>query len=177
MMRRLGRNSGHSAYWLLSVIALLGFACFPAFAEADSSSIQYEEALPTAKGTSTIPPHSPSAHASTAGGGVSAPSQSENQTPSAGGPTSAGAPVSKTDRRGAAHSRQKNGAGLAGANRARAPGQPNGAIQTTSPGGSSPLVPILIAIAALAAISISAVMVRQRRQRHSPGSAVSPKAS
>ena len=42
-------------------------------------------------------------------------------------------------------------------------------------GGSSPLIPILIAIAALAAISIGAVVFRQKRQ--SPGSPISPKAS
>ncbi len=48
-------------------------------------------------------------------------------------------------------------------------------MQTSGDGGSSPLVPILIGIAALAAISIAAVMVRQRSHRHSPeaeGSAV-----
>jgi len=45
-------------------------------------------------------------------------------------------------------------------------------------GGSSPLVPILIAIAALAAISIGAVMLRARRQRDGRGGApVSPEAS
>jgi hypothetical protein len=51
--------------------------------------------------------------------------------------------------------------------------QDNAPIATTSPhgstssddGGSSPLVPILIAVLALAAISIAAVMIRQRRQR------------
>jgi hypothetical protein len=44
-------------------------------------------------------------------------------------------------------------------------------------GSSSPLVPILIAIAVLAAISIGAVVVRQRRQRDGSGSQVSPRAS
>ena len=44
-------------------------------------------------------------------------------------------------------------------------------------GSSSPLVPILIAIAVLAAITIGAVVVRQRRQRGEPGGQVSPKAS
>lgn len=49
--------------------------------------------------------------------------------------------------------------------------------ETASDGGSSsPLVPILIAIAALAAISIAAVVIRQRR-RGGPGSPVSPNAS
>jgi cobalamin biosynthesis Mg chelatase CobN len=43
-------------------------------------------------------------------------------------------------------------------------------------GSSSPLVPILIAIAVLAAISIGAFLYRQRRQQD-PGSPISPKAS
>jgi MYXO-CTERM domain-containing protein len=34
---------------------------------------------------------------------------------------------------------------------------------STDSGGSSPLVPILIAVAVLAAISVGAVLVRQRR--------------
>lgn len=44
-------------------------------------------------------------------------------------------------------------------------------------GGSSPLVPILIAIAVLAAISVAAVMIRQRRQRRGPGATASPEAN
>ena len=44
-------------------------------------------------------------------------------------------------------------------------------------GSSSPLVPILIAIAALAAISIAAVVIRNRRQGDGPDTGVSPKAS
>jgi hypothetical protein len=51
------------------------------------------------------------------------------------------------------------------------------ASSTDSSGGSSPLVPILIAIAALAAISIGAVMIRAKRQRDESGSSVSPEAS
>jgi len=46
---------------------------------------------------------------------------------------------------------------------------------STSDDGPSPLVPILIAIALLAAISIGSYLYRQRRQDH--GSPVSPKAS
>ena len=44
-------------------------------------------------------------------------------------------------------------------------------------GGSSPLVPILIAIAVLAAISIGVVMIRQRRQRRGPSATASPEAN
>lgn len=51
-------------------------------------------------------------------------------------------------------------------------GEPAG--HTTDEGSSSPLVPILIAIAVLAAISVGAYYYRQRRDPDSP---VSPKAS
>lgn len=50
----------------------------------------------------------------------------------------------------------------------------NSAQPSDDGGSSSPLVPILIAIAALAAISIGAVVIRQRR---GSGGQVSPKAS
>jgi hypothetical protein len=43
-------------------------------------------------------------------------------------------------------------------------------------GGSSPLVPILIAIAALGAISIAVVVIRQRRQRDGSSQTLSTKA-
>jgi hypothetical protein len=46
-----------------------------------------------------------------------------------------------------------------------------------SGGGSSPLVPILIAIAVLAAISVGVVMLRAKRQRGEGSSPVSPGAS
>lgn len=44
-------------------------------------------------------------------------------------------------------------------------------------GGSSPLVPILIAIAVLAATSIAVVAMRQRRRRSGPDARVSAEAS
>ena len=43
-------------------------------------------------------------------------------------------------------------------------------------GGSSPLVPILVAVVVLAALSIAAVMIRQRRQRDSANPSLSTKA-
>jgi cobalamin biosynthesis Mg chelatase CobN len=48
-------------------------------------------------------------------------------------------------------------------------------VEAASDDGSSPLVPILIAVAVLAAISIGAYYYRQRRQ--GPGSTVSPNAN
>lgn len=64
----------------------------------------------------------------------------------------------------------------------KTPGQGSEAKNVAAPGtssddggSSSPLVPILIAIAVLAAISIGVVVMRQRRR--DPGTPVSPKAS
>jgi hypothetical protein len=51
-----------------------------------------------------------------------------------------------------------------------------GAQASSDDDGSSPLVPILIAIAVLAAISAAAVTMRNKRQSK-PGAPVSPKAS
>ncbi len=166
------RSSAPATYWLVSVIALLGFACFPVLAEADSSSIQYEEAVPTATGKGAIRSHSgTSAHASTTnGGGATAKSQSGSTAPGSGGLTSAGAQTSRTGKGTVAQNRQLKRAELATNNQTRTPGRSDGSsMQTSSGRGSSPLVPILIAIAALAAISIAAMIVRQRRQRRSPG--------
>lgn len=54
----------------------------------------------------------------------------------------------------------------------------NSAAQQGDDGGSSPLVPILIAIAVLAAISIAVVTMRQRRRRDGGSDArISPEAS
>jgi len=59
------------------------------------------------------------------------------------------------------------------------PAPQSGGQPTSSSGGSSPLVPILIAIVALAAVSIGAVMLRRRRQGQgaAPSGTASPKAS
>ncbi|HEY7951042.1 MAG TPA: hypothetical protein VID51_09455 [Solirubrobacterales bacterium] len=51
------------------------------------------------------------------------------------------------------------------------------ASQSSDDGSSSPLVPILIGIALLAAISIAVVMVRQRRQQGGSTTPAAPKAS
>ena len=151
----------------LAHIALLGFACFPVAAEADSSGIQYENALPTATGKGTIPSHSGT---SESGGGGSAPSRSGSAGPGLGRSTSARAATSQTAKGGSAHSRHPDSTGVAADNHRQPPGPSDGSpAQTSSSAGSSPLAPILIAIAALAAVSIAAVMVRQRHHRHLPG--------
>jgi len=51
------------------------------------------------------------------------------------------------------------------------------ASKSSDGGSSSPLVPILIAIAILAAISVAVVMIRQRRQRRGPTANASPEAN
>lgn len=59
-------------------------------------------------------------------------------------------------------------------------GQSKPPVQTSKSddgGGSSPLVPILIAIAVLAAISVAVVMAKQRRQRSGPTGSASPEAN
>jgi cobalamin biosynthesis Mg chelatase CobN len=163
-IHRSVRKSRHT-YWVVSVIALLGFACFPVLAKADSSNIQYEESIATATGKSTIPSHSGHAHVSTASGGGSATSQSSSATAGSEGSTSAGAPTSRATKGAVAHRPQMKRAGLAINSHARTPGTSDGSsMQPSSGGGSSPLVPVLIAIAALAAVSIAAVVIRRRRQ-------------
>lgn len=161
MRLRRARNSGR--FWLLSVSALLAFACFPVLAQADSSGIQYEEAISTPTGSSPIPSHGgPSAQASD-----SAPGQAGGKKSGASRKASSGAGSSSTGGNGGTG----QGSPPNGSGNGVQPGT-----QASNSGGSSPLVPILIAIVALAAISIGVVMMKQRRQRH-PASQVSPKAS
>lgn len=179
---------------LLSVLALVAFACLPALAQAectDSSCAQYEVEIPTAEGKTkkhnkSEAQNEPTAEASNNGGnsGGESPSGEENSEEA-------------EESKGGAAPGKDNGGGNPGNNN----GSPNGgnsnaskggeAVQQGEPvqatesgeqashssGGSSPLVPILIAIAVLAAISIGAVIYRQRRQGSGgSGSPVSPKA-
>jgi cobalamin biosynthesis Mg chelatase CobN len=160
------------------VLALLAFACFPLLAHAESSSgIQYSDAPPTATGKNTIPTQTePSAHSSKKNGGAATPG---NQGSNGGGGSGGGSSKSH----GGSGAKAGNGAeqqgnpGKAGANggsgnsNQNAHGEAEPASQES--GGSSPLVPILIAIAVLAAISIGAVVIRRRRGSGAP---VSPEA-
>jgi len=176
------RGWGRSNLLLSSVLALLALACFPVLAQAGAGTIEYDPTLPGDGGakqneniakTSETPPS----------GGAEAPADtgagegySEEVAPSdeGGSPAAAG-----------------NGGGKGQGNPdkgnnppAQAKVQDNAPIAKTSPhgstssddGGSSPLVPILIAVLALAAISIAAVMIRQRRQRDTAGPSLTTKA-
>jgi len=165
------------------MLALLAFACFPVLAQAEETVYETESTtLPgdTVKSpTHHKNPHpsesSPPANASGSpegrGSETSSPEQSESQT----GPSSGSNPSSP-----GGGGQGQGGEGNAAGNAANKPAPK---VQTAKPvansteadnGSSSPLVPILIAVAVLAAISIGAVLVRQRR---GSGGSFSPKAS
>ena len=182
-MRHHPRSSAPPFFALLSVLALLALACFPVLAQAESSGAQYETEIPTVTGHTTPPKNT--------GGGISAHASNGPSSGNSGGSgsqsSSGGASGTNPSTGGGSGSGQpSSGNGATGGNQqVAAQGNGNGAqsgtqVATKTPAddsSSSPLVPILIAIAVLAAISIGAVVVRQRRQRRSPGGQVSPKAS
>jgi cobalamin biosynthesis Mg chelatase CobN len=151
------------------VLALLAFACAPALAQAETVYETPETNLPGE--TKTPPPKhknpiskesSPKAHTSGKtpdGDGGSGSEESESQGgASTGNPSSPG---------GGGEAQGKDGDGAKLANN-----EPGGSVQDAKPlatttaasdDSSSPLVPILIALAVLAAISVGAVLFRQRR--------------
>lgn len=180
-----GRSLGRPVASLVSVLVLLAFACFPVLAQAtvyDPEDVN----LPNGGGnTPTIPQKntdpdesSPGADASKApdgNGGSEEPgdesSGSQDEASGGGNPSSPG---------GGGDAQGKAGNGANGAqNQAGGKLQSLEKLSASTPASadddsSSPLVPILIAIAVLAAISVGAVLARQRRGSRGP---VSPKAS
>lgn len=166
----------------LSTLALVAFCCVPVLAQADSSGIQYQDAPPTVPGKTATSGNNGSATSSKDGDGGSATgSGAADGGSSAGGSSSksGGAGGAGEDRaQGSPGSRSDEGKGSgAGSAESGAPPQATPQPVSSEDDGSSPLVPILIAIAVLAAISIAVVVMRQRRQRDSAGSPVSPEAS
>jgi hypothetical protein len=176
---------GHLAA-LMSVIAL-ALACFPVLAQAEctsSSCVQYTDAIPKAEGGNTPTHHHPQTPAkasNTGNGGGAEPSHSP-------GSKEAGrSEEGSSPKEGAVAPGQGGGntgqsspgtSAKGGAEKAMHPGnQSVPTSKSTDGGGSSPLVPILIAIAVFAAISVAAVMVRQRRQRRGPTATASPEAN
>ncbi len=120
-------------------------------------------------------------------GGTDAPSESESEASKSDTPTGTAAGGGDSGQGGGTPSGQGNQAGGGDGKKAKngsrdsvgnvnaAQPLPVTAAETDSDGGSSPLVPILIAVAVLAAISVGYFLYRQRRQ--SAGSPVSsPKA-
>lgn len=154
-----------------SAFALLALACLlPGSALADSSGAQYEEAVPPVP-SKTGPAGSSSSGGVGAGGQTSGGSGS---TSSSGGSATDGSSSDDDKSGGAAAGKGGggNGQGSQGGGAANeagvGDGQPIAAPErngeVSHEGGSSPLVPILIALAVLAAISVGVVTMRRRRE-------------
>jgi cobalamin biosynthesis Mg chelatase CobN len=174
-----GPSLGRPAVALVSVLALLAFACFPVLAQAETVYENESTTLPGSVDKSPTqhknpdsPESSPKAHDSTPDGGGTEQPGGES---SVGGGASKGNPSTPG---GVGNTQGKDGEGAKVANE-----QPGGSVQDAKPlptttaaddDSSSPLVPILIALAVLAAISVGAVLYRQRR---GDGSRFSPNAS
>jgi cobalamin biosynthesis Mg chelatase CobN len=165
------------------VLAVLAIACFPGLAQAeDNSGIQYETDVPTVPSheSSNIPSKNKS-------GSADAPSESESEASKSDTPTGGstgggndsgqggGTPSGQSSQAGGGDGQKAENGSQDSAGNVNA-AQPLG-VETaaeTDSGGSSPLVPILIAVAVLAAISIGYFLYRQRRGADSTVS--SPKA-
>lgn len=179
------RSSGRPAFLLLSVLALLAMACFPLAAQAEESVVPvYETEVPSSTGPKKTPQvKNDSGAESSQTGGATAPSGADESSGSGSGSSSeeeSGAAGSGSGNGGPGQGSPGNGskgdASQAGNQQSQGSQQGQQARAETSSGdSSSPLVPILIAVAVLAAISIGAILYRQRRQR--TGTSVSPKAS
>jgi hypothetical protein len=167
---------------LLSVFALMAFACFPALGAAvncpgDSSAVEYCDAPPPEY--EKTPKKNPATSQKTGGPGQSATSPGSIEE------SNSGRKSSTDESGGGGIPAHKDGGGKGGpgpqAEGGDKPQKQPVAIDATptstdDDGGSSPLAPILIALAVLAAISIGAVVMRRRRDPES-GSPISPEAS
>jgi hypothetical protein len=149
------------------VLTLLAFACVPGLAQAevcDAGTIQYGEcgSIPH----SGVRKHQ---HPKLEGGGKSHPTPSKPETEGEEADSPATGPEDQAEgKHGGAEADKHEGGGrvtigLAGARSLGAAPPPTPVAAVPGSGGSSPLVPILIAIALLAAASFGAVLYRQRR--------------
>ncbi len=192
----VGKRHRRAPQWahlslLMSVIAL-ALVCFPALAQAEctsSSCVQYTESIPKPEGENTPQTHqkTPAKASKTGKDGGSQPSQpgDSKSTKEAEGSEEGEA----SEKEGAVGGGNGGGNGQGkpggsaheGGQQAMHPGAQSKssvpASNSSDGGGSSPLVPILIAIAVLAAISVAVVMIRQRRQRGGPSATASPEAN
>ena len=173
------RGSGRSALLLLSVLALLALACFPVLAQADSGTIQYDPSLPSPGGGAKQNENIAKSSESPKTGGAEAPPSggtSEGYVEQA-PPSSEGQGHANTGAEGGpSQGSPDKGNNPPGGTKVQ-PAAPH--VQSTpkaSDDGSSPLVPILIAVAVLVAISIGALLIRQRRQRDGSSPSLSTKA-
>src|SRR6201991_3153816 len=176
------RRSGRPAFALLSVLALLACACFPVAAQAETVYESEETTIPGETKPSHPKPKNNSADESSPAESSTAPGAVDNS----GGTGIGSGVVSEADTGVATGKAEDRGQGNQAAGSQQNKAQPKKVADNeplpgnaaTAPAdddsGSSPLVPILIAVAVLAAISIGALVVRQRRQGRGPGQ-ISPK--
>jgi hypothetical protein len=164
-------------------MSLLSALLIPVAAQAsESGEIEYNEAPPTPTVHDKSGIGGGANPSGPGGGGGSSPESSPNGPGGAhkgGGPESGGSsPHSKTPggKAGLGQGNQVGTDGQAGVGGGEQAFTSNPA-GSSSGGGSSPLVPILIAVAVLAAITIGVVMMRQRRGTEPPSSPASPKAN
>jgi cobalamin biosynthesis Mg chelatase CobN len=158
----------------LSTLALLAFCCLPALANASGAGYQYEDAPQTATGKPPSESNLSGGSKSTSGIGSHAGSSSTDNGLK-NGKSADGAGGSSAKSGGAAGGQdaadQAGGQGKGGNETQDAAGSP---ISSTAPGsdsgGSSPLIPILIAIVLLAGGSVAYVMIKRRRDGGEPGS-------
>jgi cobalamin biosynthesis Mg chelatase CobN len=166
---RLRPSSGPHFFSLLSVLALLALACFPVLAQAE---IQYYEGPPEVNVPGKKDQNQksePTAHASgetpNSGGGTGSGNSGGGDSGNGSGnnPSGQSSNPSTGDPAGTGKGSAGNGSTGASGVGAVQQGQPV-STQQAADDSSSPLVPILIAIAVLAAISIGVVFYRQRHQ-------------
>lgn len=184
----LAPGAGRPVAALVSVIALLALLCFPVLAHAeDSSGVQYSDSLPE------LPKKEGSKHSQTPAhdskidnGGGKTPSNSTDPGGSDKGEgneeddssSQQGGVVAGKD--GGTGQGNPGGSANDGAKKALSQSGQDAPGKSTAPSdddGSSPLVPILVAIAVLAAVSVGVVMYRQRRQRRGLTASASPEAN
>lgn len=189
MRRHSTRGTGALALWLLSASVLLALVWGGAVAHAtDSSGIQYSDAPPTVTGDN--PPKEPAAggtppaRSSKTDGGAPAPRtgtadpQSSEGRSSAGGQSSSRGDKPTGDGDGGTAQSSPDAGSTDKRAVAQAGGQQLGApVGDEDDGGSSPLLPILIAVLVLAAVSAAVVLARARRHDGGPVEPDAPRAS
>jgi len=160
-------------------------AFFPSWAQAEEATgPQYETEIPTVPSQESSPPahhkHSGGSKGSSEEGGEASKSGAPSGGGNNGGSNTGGGTNVGQRSQGQNGEGGQNGGGGGHADQSVQKAKPISTLGEpaghTEEGSSSPLVPILIAIAVLAAISIGAFFYRQRRQ-DSTDSPVSPKAS
>lgn len=160
---------------------LLAFACFPVAAQADSAGNQYQDRLPSPFGKSSE--GNPSS-GSNDGGSESASQSSNPEEKGSGGDKGDGDGKGGTAAGGGTASGGGGGSGQPGGSGGKAGLSDSSSVgganfnSASADDGSSPLVPILIGVAVLAALSGGALWMLSRRQ-HPPSAppGVSPDAT